>query len=185
MEKINYIVSENIKSLRQKKNLSLDNLSHLSGVSKSMLGQIERGETNPTINTIWKISNGMKVSFTQLIRKQTSGAQVVLTTQDNIMLSDGGKYKAWSVFPYDEAKGFEIYRIEIENGGSLKAEPHGSGITEYISVFQGELEITVAEEIYTLTSGKSIKFDANNSYTYKNCNLTTVHMNLTIYYEKV
>lgn len=60
------IVAKNIRRLREESKLSMDELSKLSGVSKSMLAQIERGEENPTISTLWKLSNGMKVSFDAL-----------------------------------------------------------------------------------------------------------------------
>ena len=60
---MNPIVAHNIKLLREKNKLSMDELSKLSGVSKSMLAQIERGEGNPTISTLWKISNGIESSF--------------------------------------------------------------------------------------------------------------------------
>ena len=53
------IVAKNIRRLREESKLSMDELSKLSGVSKSMLAQIERGEENPTISTLWKLSNGI------------------------------------------------------------------------------------------------------------------------------
>lgn len=59
MEKINTIISNNIKMIRKKRKMSLDNLSEITGVSKSMLGQIERGESNPTIAVLWKIATEM------------------------------------------------------------------------------------------------------------------------------
>ena len=54
MENIGHIVAENLKRLREERKLSLDAVAKCSGVSKSMLGQIERGVTNPTISTLWK-----------------------------------------------------------------------------------------------------------------------------------
>ena len=66
MESMNKIVARNVKTLREKSNLSMDQLVRLSGVSKSMLAQVERGDGNPTISTLWKISNGMKVPFDAL-----------------------------------------------------------------------------------------------------------------------
>ena len=60
---MNQIVANNIKSLREKNKLSMEELSKVSGVSKSMLAQIERGDGNPTISTLWKIANGMKIPF--------------------------------------------------------------------------------------------------------------------------
>ena len=66
MDSMNMIVTKNIRRLREESKLSMDELSKLSGVSKSMLAQIERGEENPTISTLWKLSNGMKLPFDAL-----------------------------------------------------------------------------------------------------------------------
>ena len=60
------IVAKNIRRLREESKLSMDELSKLSGVSKSMLAQIVRREENPTRSTLWKLSNGMKVPFDAL-----------------------------------------------------------------------------------------------------------------------
>ena len=67
---INQIIAENLRRLRTERNLSLGQLSTLSEVSKVMLSQIEKGETNPTINTVWKIANGLKVTYTMLLEQQ-------------------------------------------------------------------------------------------------------------------
>ena len=60
LENIGHIVAENLKRLREERKLSLDAVAKCSGVSKSMLGQIERGVTNPTISTLWKLATGLK-----------------------------------------------------------------------------------------------------------------------------
>ena len=69
MDKINLIIADNIKRIREQRRLSLDGMSRLCYVSKSMLGQIERGEVNPTISTVWKIARGLGVSFMELIKQ--------------------------------------------------------------------------------------------------------------------
>ena len=66
MDTMNKIIARNIKRLREDLKLCMDELARVSGVSKSMLAQIERGEGNPTISTLWKISNGMNVPFDAL-----------------------------------------------------------------------------------------------------------------------
>ena len=75
MESMNKIVARNVKTLREKSNLSMDQLVRLSGVSKSMLAQIEKGEANPTISTLWKISNGLKVPFDALTVRPKSDCE--------------------------------------------------------------------------------------------------------------
>ena len=61
------IIGYNIKSIRERKKLTLDTAAKQTGVSRSMLAQIEKGDVNPTISVLWKIANGYKVSFTSLI----------------------------------------------------------------------------------------------------------------------
>ena len=61
------VVAMNIKSIREQKKLTLDAASEITGVSRSMLSQIEKGDVNPTISVLWKIANGYKVSFTSLV----------------------------------------------------------------------------------------------------------------------
>ena len=56
VENLNEIISGNLKRLRREKELTLDALAEMTGVSKSMLGQIERGESAPSVATLWKIS---------------------------------------------------------------------------------------------------------------------------------
>ena len=64
---INTVVAENAKRLREEKRLTLDEAARLTGVSRSMLAQIEKGDVNPTISMVWKIANGYRVSFTSLV----------------------------------------------------------------------------------------------------------------------
>ena len=66
---MNTVISDNLRSLRQSLHLSLSEVSERTGVSKSMLGQIERNESSPTISTLWKIATGLQVSFTSLMER--------------------------------------------------------------------------------------------------------------------
>ena len=61
MEKNSLQIGERLKEIRKTRGLTLDAVSEMTDVSKPMLGQIERGQSSPTINTLWKISNGLKV----------------------------------------------------------------------------------------------------------------------------
>ena len=56
--------------IREQKKLTLDAAAALTGVSRSMLAQIEKGDVNPTISVLWKIANGYKVSFTSLLEQR-------------------------------------------------------------------------------------------------------------------
>ncbi len=56
-------LGKTVQRLRKAYNLSLSELSEQSGVAKSIISQIERNETNPTLATIWRLSQALDVSI--------------------------------------------------------------------------------------------------------------------------
>jgi transcriptional regulator with XRE-family HTH domain len=183
LDHLNTILAQNLKKIREEKKLSLDKVAKLTGVSKSMLGQIERGETNPTISTVWKIANGMKVSFTSLINQPQLETQVIKKGEIEALTECNGKYVVYPFFPYEEGRRFEIYKVDIEKGGYLDAEAHNSGAYEFITVFEGELTIRIGDEEYTIRAGEAIKFKADRKHFYHNSGEEALKISMVIYYE--
>lgn len=182
MDRLNSAIAENLKRLREERKLSLDNLSRLSGVSKSMLGQIERGEVNPTVSTVWKISNGLKISFTQLMSRPEADIELVGKAEIEPLIENNGKFRNFPVFPFDSARRFEMYSLEIDEGGYLSAEAHPKGTQEFITVFSGEVSISVSGGSYVVTAGNSIRFKADSPHSYKNTGDDICTLSMVIYY---
>lgn len=176
------VVALNAKSIRQRKNLTLDAAAALTGVSRSMLAQLEKGEVNPTVSVLWKIANGYKVSFTSLLESGAERVSVVRASDTAALTEDGGRYINYPVFAFDEKRLFETYRIVIEPGGSLSAQPHLKGSEEYITVFAGQVEITVADERFKLERGDSIRFCSDLPHAYKNPGGDRAELSMLIYY---
>ena len=66
---LNRAVADNIKRIRKGKKLSMERLAAESGVSRSMLGQIERGAVNPTISVLSKLAQGLHVPLEKLVEQ--------------------------------------------------------------------------------------------------------------------
>ncbi|SMF69491.1 transcriptional regulator, XRE family with cupin sensor [Paenibacillus uliginis N3/975] len=182
MEEIHLILARNLKALREKEKLSLEKVSQLSGVSKTMIGQIERGESSPSLTTIWKIANGLKISFTSLINNPQPDTKVVLKNEIQVLSEDNGRYRVFPYFPFQEDRRFEVYSVEIEKEGLLSSDSHREGTEEFITVFDGEITIRVSEGEYKLKSGDSIRFRADRPHTYYNSGETLTRLSMTIYY---
>lgn len=148
-----------------------------------MIGQIERGDSSPTITTIWKIANGLKVSFTSLINAPQPDAKVVLQSEIQVLSEDDGKYRVFPIFPFQEDKRFEVYSVKIEPEGNLNSAGHKRGAEEFITVFDGEITITVNECKYNLKKGDSISFKADRPHTYYNTGEVLSRLSMTIYYK--
>ncbi|MCS0823893.1 XRE family transcriptional regulator [Cytobacillus firmus] len=182
MEEIHLILAKNLKAFRENKKLSLEKVAELTGVSKTMIGQIERGESSPTITTIWKIANGLKISFTSLINHPQPDTQVVLKKDIQTLTEDHGRYRVYPYFPFENDKRFEVYTVEIDKGGYLSAEPHIEGTEELIVVFDGEITIRVNNDEFTLKSGDSIRFKADRPHTYHNSGKSLARVSMTLFY---
>ena len=90
---MNTVSADNLRALRQGLNLSLSEVSERTGVSKSMLGQIERGEVNPTISTVWKIACGLNVPYSELLSRQQVEREALNIADLRPVLEDEGRYR--------------------------------------------------------------------------------------------
>lgn len=181
MYTMNQIVAYNIKLLREKNKLSIDELSKLSGVSKSMLAQIERGDGNPTVSTLWKISNGMKVPFDTLTVYPKPPYEVVKLSEIQPLLEDEGKVQNYSIFPDDENRRFAVYYLELDPGSYWESEPHLRGTIEFITVFCGRLEIQSADKSFIVTKDESIRFKGDTLHSYRNIGNETISLHMILY----
>lgn len=184
MEHLNQLVGDNLKRLRAEKSLSLDAVAKLSGVSKSMLGQIERGEVNPTISTLWRIANGLKVSFTALVSRTEDESEIILRSNIDPLLGDGGKCRNYPAFGFDPERGFEMYAVELDPAGYLQAEGHSPGSQEFITVHRGALAVRFAEKEHLLACGDSIRFKADEPHSYHNPGDVTTSISMVIHYPR-
>lgn len=182
MENLNLIIGSKLKEIRTKRNLSLDEVTKLTGVSKAMLGQIERGQSNPTVSTLWKIATGLKVSFSLFIEENQEDLQVINQSEIDPIIEDDNKMRLYPIFPFDANKGFEIFTIELEQNCNHISTPHSDGVEEYVIVTEGEIEIDIDNKKFIIKKGNSIRFMANKPHTYKNINKSvSVFQNIIIY----
>ncbi|KEH99179.1 helix-turn-helix domain-containing protein [Clostridium massiliodielmoense] len=182
MKELTSIIGKNLKTIRNKKNMSLDNVSKLTGVSKAMLGQIERGESNPTVSTLWKIATGLKISFSSFIDESKETLKIIHQNDINPIIEDKNRMKLYPIFPFDPKKNFEIFTIELEPNCNHISTPHDNGVEEYIIVTDGELELTINDENFILRKGDSINFKGNNEHSYTNVsNSKTIFQNIMLY----
>lgn len=160
-------VASNLKNMREERGLSLDQLSEITDVSKSMLRQIETGKSSPTISTIWKIANGLHISFTALLRKNEVKAEVRSFKESQGLTAMEDHYRLYPLIPFDPAMPFETYYFEIDPETSFKGEPHKGNVTEYVFVTEGTLEMILEDKSYTINSGEFLQFHADCDHTYK------------------
>lgn len=179
---INLVIAENLKRLRMERNLSLGQLAELSGVSKVMLSQIEKGDTNPTINTIWKIANGLKIPYTALMEKPEHVASAVKKSEIAMQNDENGHYRLFCYYPTSPLRNFELFQIELDPGHSHTTFGHSEKSQEYIMVLEGELTLTVNGQTFVLKPNDAVSFTASARHTYLSSGNETLKACLINYY---
>ena len=160
--------AHNLRVIREDRNLSLDQLSEMTGVSKSMLRQIEIGQSTPTIATIWKIANGLRIPFTTLLTEQTQEITLKAFKEDAPLRGDTAGFRLFPLVAFNPGRAFETYYVEIDPGAVLDAEPHQGNAEEHVFVLQGQFYISVADESFTVGPEQFITFQADCVHRYQN-----------------
>lgn len=176
-------IATNLRNIRKEKKLSLDNVSSMTGVSKSMLGQIERGESSPTIATLWKIATGLHISFTALLEEEEIVTEIIKKEDVSVLLSDEGRFQLYPFFPFQEEKRFEIVSIEMDPGCSTESVAHTEGTEEYLIVYEGTVNLTFSEQTHTVHAGNAIRFVADKNHVYENIGEIPAKLCMVIYYK--
>lgn len=184
MEDPTRVIGYNLKKLRNKNGLSLDDIAELTGISKGTLSQIERGKSSPTVSTLWKIATGLKVPFSVFMEKDDIEYQVISWEKIDPIIECNGRMKIYPFFPFDATKNFEILYINIEPNCSHSSPKHDVGVVEYIFVVEGKLQVILADETLTLQKGQALKFMANINHSYCNQSESTCSFQNLIVYQK-
>jgi len=165
---MNMIVAANIKRLREERRLSLDELSRQCSVSKSMLAQIERGEGNPTVSTLIKIANGMRVPFDALTDRRESNFEIIKLADIEPVLEADGRSKNYTIFPDDHDRHFAVYLLDLAPGAFWETQSHLGGTVEYLTVAKGAVEVSSYGVTSQIHESESFRFRGDARHSYKN-----------------
>ncbi|MEA5039380.1 MAG: XRE family transcriptional regulator [Clostridiaceae bacterium] len=175
------VIADNLKRLRTERNLSLGQLAELSGVSKVMLSQMEKGDTNPTINTIWKIAKGLRVPYSALM-EQPQTAAAIRQAEIAVQADEDGHYRLFCYYANTPTRDFELFQIELDCGFSHTTLGHSEKSQEYIMVLKGELTLTVGGENHVLLPNDAVSFTASAKHTYASTGPETLRAVVINYY---
>ena len=182
---LNRAVAENIKRIRKTKKLSMERLAEQSGVSRSMLGQIERGEANPSVAILGKIAAALKVPAEVLMENDDfQSLQLVRELDTKPARMDGGKAVLRPSFPYDDYTRQENFFLDLYISAKYEPEPSVPGCVCYATVISGTVALTAEGEAHQLLERDGLRFAADRPYQFSNMTNSTARLLLTYRYLK-
>ena len=163
-------VGQEIQRLRLEQNFTLDQLAAKSGVSKSILSQIERDRSNPTLATIWRITKALESPLENVLstndskfsfEKLSSNATPEVTSEDN-------GFCLRILGTLNTVSSVQWYEFNAEPGAELESESHGKGSLESITLCTGNLTVTVGDDIQTICAGETLRYHTHLPHRLKN-----------------
>lgn len=182
-----------LKEMRRQKGLTLEEVGRRSGVSKSMLSQIESGKTNPTLALVWKISRGIGRSIQDIL----SGRVEEEAKTDELQALGAGLHKVsadeytrlevdkpgvhFSVLtPPEQAEDLEIYLLQLEAGAVLDSQGHRPGTQEFLTLLEGAVEVSSGDERAILHDKGFFIYPADRQHLIRNLGQGTARIHLTV-----
>ena len=153
-------LGKTIQRLRKAYNMSLGELSEHSGVAKSIISQIERNETNPTISTVYRLSRALDTTMEHVLKADGGGAFLdhQLKSAIPILESQDGLCRLAIAGPLNLVEHLQWYDFQAKPGGVLESDPHPPGTVEHLYLLKGDIEVTAGEEVKRARAGEALRF---------------------------
>jgi transcriptional regulator with XRE-family HTH domain len=168
-------LARNVKRLREKRGISLSALAAEASVSKSTLFNLERGQGNPSVDTLWSLARALNVPFATLFLDgdapidvlRLEDAPVVGRRGRQFVRSVGGRGFLLRHLLSSGLRGeYEVYCVDLEAGARRDAQPHTPGVLEHAFVVSGRIDVGVEGESAVLEPGDRISFPADRPHHY-------------------
>lgn len=155
-----------LRAARRELGLSLDAVAKLSGVSRSMVSQIERGESSPTIATLWNLTRALQLDFAGLLEGVEAPAQIdLLRNADVPTITNQGQGCVIRILsPPEDAGHHEVYDIRFDAGGTLDSAPHKRGASEHLTVIAGQIRLRAGAQDDVLHPGDTARYRADQPH---------------------
>lgn len=163
-EAINENLGKRVKKLRGDRGWSLEELANVSGVSRSMLSEIEREKANPTLTVTFRIARAFGLTLQELIESaETSASKIqVIRASDRAQVYRSDKHcEIRTLSPLNLEKDVEFYEVSLKVGGELRSQAHFEGTREFLTVEEGSVRIESDQDSDELTKGDSGTYRAD------------------------
>ncbi len=164
-------VGATLQRLRLARGLTLEDLSRIAGVSKSMLSQIEREKANPTIAITWRLANALGVGIGELLDTEVREVETIRVLEAHETPTLPGNHAGYVLRilgPMEMAGKYEWYELTLAPGGELASQPHDPGTTEHLTVLHGALELEVGASRKKIKLGGTARYPADQQHAIRN-----------------
>lgn len=158
-----------LRAERQRQGISLDALATASGVSRSMISDVERATKMPTVLVLARLATALGVTVSRLLGEDQPARVIMLRHADQPSITEAAGWQRRILSPNLPGVEFEFIRTTVPAGVVIgEFAPHRAGSREYVAVERGELTVTLDGVDHVLTTGDSLYYAGDCTHAYAN-----------------
>ncbi len=158
-------LAEALRAARKARGLSLEAVAKLSGVSRSMVSQIERGESSPTVATLWNLTQALQVDFAGLLAgREADGIDVIRADAAPVIAARGEGVRIRILSPPESVGSHEVYELIFAPDGALDSTAHSAGCREHLTVIEGRVAVASGADTAILGPGDTARYAADRAH---------------------
>jgi transcriptional regulator with XRE-family HTH domain len=163
-------IGARLKVLRVTAGLSLNELAARSGVSRAMIGRVERGESSATAVLLGKLCAALDVTLSAVIGLSDRPPERLVRLADQPAWRDPETgYRRRHASAPNVASGIEIIVVELPRGERVSYSPWGRrAYTQQLLMLSGKLTVYIDPKRFDLNEGDCLDFDVMRAVTFEN-----------------
>lgn len=161
------LISKSLVRERERKGLSLTEVSRRAGIAKSTLSQLESGSGNPSIETLWALCVTLDIPFAKLLEEQTNTTKVIRRGEGMKVVAEQANYQAILLASCPPSARRDIYFLQVEPGSDRISNPHVSGAVEHLIVTKGRALVGLIQAPEELAEGDYICYPADQKHIFQ------------------
>ncbi|EBS8366047.1 helix-turn-helix transcriptional regulator [Salmonella enterica] len=161
------VIARSLVRERQRTGLSLAEIARRAGIAKSTLSQLEAGNGNPSLETLWSLCVALDIPFARLLEPQVQKTQVIRRGEGTKVVAEQAHYQAILLAACPPGARRDICLLLTQPGADRISHPHPPGSVEHIIVTQGKALVGLTEAPEELAEGDYICYPGDQAHIFK------------------
>jgi transcriptional regulator with XRE-family HTH domain len=161
------VIAKSLVRERLRTGLSLAEIARRAGIAKSTLSQLEAGNGNPSIETLWSLCVALDIPFARLLEPQTVKTQIIRRGEGTKVLAEHANFEAILLATCPPGARRDLYILTAQPGADRISHPHPPGSVEHIIVTRGRAMVGLTESPEELSAGDYICYPADQAHIFK------------------
>jgi transcriptional regulator with XRE-family HTH domain len=157
------IDGKRLRILREEQEWTLRELAERTGLSVSLISQLERGVTSPSLQSVRRLADALQVSIFQLLAADTRGYSYVPADRRRKLVLQHGEI-SYELLSPDTKRRLEVWLGTLSPGVTSGEEPSVHASEEFILVLSGQMEIEIGDQRQVLGPGDAIQYDGSQPH---------------------